>query len=138
MRCPHCNAEFDMPRDPNISHSAFGQWIKDNIPNTFFWADVDGISYKRATRILRVIEEKQPGQELKDSQKKILPLLAKGIDYLISLGIVHEQSGVFIIHTESPYITATVSQIYDSGTEGPKFTIQRDELKSFIAGLETT
>ncbi len=125
-----------MPRDPNISHSAFGQWIKDNLPNTFFWADIDGISFKRATRILRVIEEKRFGQELKDSQKKILPLLARGVDCLISSGIVHEESGVFIIHTESPYTMATVSKIYASGVEGPRFTIQRDEIKSFIAGLE--
>jgi hypothetical protein len=108
MECPKCGANL---RDKDISHSEFGQYVHDKLPRTFYWSDTDGNSYKKATRILRVIEEKKPGQGLKKSQKCILPLFAEGIDYLISLRRVHEQSGVFIIHTEPPYDSAIVSQI---------------------------
>lgn len=134
MKCPHCNNEFDMPRDPNISHSAFGQWVHDNFPNNFFWSDVDGIVFKRATRILRVMEEKRPGQTLKDSQRTILPLLARGVSRLVDLGIIHPQSGVFIIYTEPPYTTATISQVDNYINK----ELSTDEFKSFITGLEIT
>jgi hypothetical protein len=83
--------------DPDVSSSAFGQWVHDEIPRTFYWADIDGASYKRATGILRVFEHKWVGQELKPSQNSILPKIAKAIAHMIETKLVSAGSGVFVV-----------------------------------------
>lgn len=112
MKCPECNSEFDFPRDKDISHSEFGQWIHDEIPRNFDWIDIDGVSRKSKTGIIRIVEEKRFGQELKGSQKRILSRLALGIEHLAKSGYAKYGSGVFVIYTEPPYNKSIIRQVY--------------------------
>jgi len=118
------------PSGPDISHSKFGQWIHDSFPKKFYFIDVDGIIYKRKTKILRILEWKKPFQKLKPSQKYILPLLAQGIEYLIRMKFISEQSGVFIIFTDSPFEEAEIVQI--AGKYRGRLT--GEQWKSFVSG----
>jgi len=114
----------DFVRDPNRSSSEFGQWIHEKLPRVMFAIDLDMVIYKKSTRILRIIEEKRPHQCLKDSQQCILPLLAKAVDSLKREGMVHRQSGVFVVFTEPPFNSGRIEQIggeYEMTLDGERW-----------------
>jgi hypothetical protein len=79
------------------SASRTGQFCHDVLPRTFDCVDIDCVIYKRSSGLMRVIEEKLPGEQLSPAQVNILPKLAT----LVRLGIVnktlHEDSGVFVV-----------------------------------------
>jgi hypothetical protein len=87
----------------NESTSAFGQYIYDTYPHSFFFMDVDGIILKNFGMVLRVLEQKDCHASLKRSQKCILPILAVGIDQLVASGKLHAQSGVFAVYIDPPF-----------------------------------
>lgn len=101
----------DWIRDPSRSSSELGQMVKETLPRTMFFMDVDGVVYKKATRILRVIEQKQPGQQLKPSQETIFPMFARMIAREIEDGLLDSQSGVFVMVAMAPFESAFVYQI---------------------------
>lgn len=107
----YMNNSHEFRRDPNKSNSELGQHVFENLPHEMYFIDIDGVVYKLANHILRIIEQKQPGQKLKPSQRVILPLLAIAIKYLVENKIVHLESGVFIAETAKPFTTALVKQI---------------------------
>ncbi len=98
-------------RGPHESSSAFGQYVHDRIGLEMFWLDIDGASYKLKTKVLRIIEHKPQGSVLSKGQKEVLPLLAKSIQLLASTGLVHEQSGVFVVRSDHPHDSGVVEQI---------------------------
>lgn len=127
-KCAECGSPLE---SPSVSHSELGQWIHDNFPNTFYWMDLDGVIYKRATKILRIVEWKHRGQRLKSSQNTVLPLLAKGIDFLKTCNLISSESGVFVVWSCPPFKSALVRRISDDeGIELSEF-----ELKLFVTGM---
>jgi hypothetical protein len=138
--CPECNAKIDLKyirqsmRNKNISKSELGQWIHDKMPNDFYWLDIDGIVYKKATKILRIIEEKKPGQELKPSQLLVLKNLAIAIDYLVEQNIVSIGSGVFVLWTTQ--VWGTISQMTSSGDCTEKLILSKNQFENFVSGQE--
>lgn len=70
------------------------------------------IHYARSTKILRIIESKKPGEDLRRSQREVLPLLASALFLGVQGGIFAEGSGVFIIEGRYPFTDgALVSQV---------------------------
>lgn len=124
------NNRNEFKRDPEKSNSELGQHVHDHLPHEMYFIDIDGVVYKNATHILRVVEQKQPGQQLKPSQKVILPLLAKAIEYLVSIKVVHPESGVFVAETEKPFSIATVRKI--GGTFSA--TMDKNTFDNFLLG----
>jgi len=55
QRCPVCEDRMihQSNRGKDESSSAYGQHIHDDYRPMFFWADIDGIIFKRATQIMR-------------------------------------------------------------------------------------
>ena len=98
-------------RGPHESSSAFGQHIHDHYPTTFYCSDIDAAILKQSTHILRVIEHKEPGREIKPSQSAILSLLAIGIDVLTNVHYLNPQSGAFAVWSSPPFATGTVGRI---------------------------
>jgi len=98
-------------RGANESSSAFGQHIHDDYGKEFYWADVDGVIYKMANKIMRVIEHKPLGAPVKPSQRSILPLLAIGIDTLVKVHYLNPQSGAFIVWSAPPFGTGSVARV---------------------------
>lgn len=70
-----------------------------------YWSDVDGVIYRWETAALRIVEHKRRGGSLSDGQKKILSLLAESLQLLAARGLIHEQSGVFVVYSNPPYET---------------------------------
>jgi hypothetical protein len=48
------------------------------------------------------------GQGISDSQRAILPLLAGCVDILVDQGVLHPESGVFIVNSDPPYGQAII------------------------------
>lgn len=108
--CPTCGDRLihQTDRRNHESSSAYGQHIHDTYPTEFFWADVDGVIYKLASRIMRVVEHKPRGGTLRDSQRKILPMFAAALDVLAAEDVISEDSGVFFVNSDWPYDSAAV------------------------------
>ena len=123
------------------SSSAYGQHIFDDYTHSFFFCDVDGVVYKRDTRILRVIEHKLPSKKLKPSQTTILSLFADAVASMIRDGNVDAQSGVFVINITDPWETGLVTEIRDkSKMEKGVRCLDRgyltgDRLRAFETGM---
>ena len=130
--CPECGDKLihQTKRTYQESSSAYGQHIYDDYPHTFYYCDIDGAQYKNATRVLRILEHKRPGQQIKPSEKTILGLLQKGIDTLIPAGIVHPDSGVYIVRSEPPWETAEIQSI----KTGMIYILSGESLSKFETG----
>lgn len=115
--------------NPNRENSKLGQWITDNLPVTFFWCDIDGVVYKKSTRVLRIVEWKYPGQRLSKGQSTILPLLSKGINVLITMRILHPQSGVYGLWGEPPFDSAVIQQM-----GGERLSLNHRQFRQFVSG----
>lgn len=106
---------------PTYHTSALSKFCDEQLPGDFHLLDGDevllryssqSISYAKATAILRVIESKAPGEELRRSQRDVFPLLASAIRFAVEHGILADGSGVFILEGEPPYSDgALVSQV---------------------------
>lgn len=122
-KCPDCKERLvhQDSKGPDESTSGYGQYIHDNYGNTFYWMDGDGILFKKRNRMLRFIEHKEFRQQLRPSQETILPILATLIQMLVMVRVIHEQSGVFVVYSDPPYVDAiTVRQIQ------PQWTLEFD------------
>lgn len=118
------------PRDNDVSHSEFGQWIHDWMPRDFYSLDIDQLTYKRKTNILRILEEKCPGQNLKKSQKAVFPFLQKAIEILVACKLLAKGSGVFIVWGVPPYKKVKVRP----WGSGRVYRLTCEELKELISG----
>lgn len=110
--CPGCgdNLIHQSNRGKHESSSAFGQHVHNHVPDDLYYADIDGAVFKVDTRVLRIIEHKPSHGELSSGQKAILPLLGLGIRSLAANELVHPQSGVYVVHSEPPFGTASVQR----------------------------
>lgn len=116
--CPECGDQLihQMNRGPHESSSAFGQYMhdrgeKDQRWRQMYWMDVDGAIYKKSTQVLRFVEHKPPSGVLSAGQREVLPLLAKAVQLLVGTGLIHRQSGVFVLRSEHPHETICVEQV---------------------------
>lgn len=136
--CPDCGDTLIhlSNRGKDESSSEFGQFVHDHISIEMFWLDVDGVSFKRKTSILRIIEHKPRRGSLSNGQREVLPLLAKALQLLAGTGLIHEQSGVFVVYSDHPHDTADVEQIpgWKSRLTWPKREITEDRWHDFIKG----
>lgn len=123
-------------RGAHESSSPLGQHIHDTYPTTFYYADVDAVIYKRANRMLRVIEHKYRGGSVKPSQKTILPLLAIGVRILVMVGYLHPNSGVYVVWSDTPFTTATAAKVLAqmSYCTGPLVDLDPDLFTAFKTG----
>jgi hypothetical protein len=132
LNCPDCgdNLTHQTDRGLDESSSAYGQHIHDTYDNQFFWADIDGVIYKMATGIMRVVEHKPRGGTLRQSQTRILPMFASAVDILAAEEIVNADSGVFVINSDWPYSSALVRRFRrdDDGLWVPGRTVDGIEL----------
>jgi len=117
-------------RQPNESSSAYGQHIKDDLPNSFYFADVDGVVFRLSTKILRVLEHKFPGRPMKESEYKILSIIANALDGIVPARTIHPDSGVFVVHAEPPWKTAMIREVRSMES----FVLSGPELASFESG----
>ena len=134
---------------PQFYTSHLSRFCADELPGDFHYLDGDEvllryssqpITYARATNTLRICESKRLGEELRRSQREVLPLLAEAIALSVSAGLLNHGSGVFIIEGEAPYTDgASVSQVLSPSTSravglqtfGPQ-RLTRDEIEQFI------
>lgn len=142
--CPYCGEALihQLNRGGSESSSAYGQHIFDDYDNDFFWADVDGVIFKYATRIMRIIEHKPLGGALRPSQRTILPMLADALDKLVVEGTLDPQSGVFVVLSDPPYSSLKVRRYrrdtdgkWVPGTTREAITLTGEDQKNFETGM---
>src|SRR5829696_3725505 len=114
-RCPECGDLLihQERRGEHESSSAFGQHVHDEYGGrgqrrTFDFSDIDGVVYKRSEGILRIIEGKPSKGEPSSAQRRIMPLLADGVKWLMDQGRISRQSGVYVVRANPPYDVASV------------------------------
>jgi hypothetical protein len=111
--CKHCGDKLihQNNRGPHESSNGLGQHIHDQIGRSMDVVDIDLVVFKRATRLLRIIEAKPPGGELGTAQCFVMPILALAIRILAGIGELHPNSGVYMLETVAPFATGVVSRI---------------------------
>lgn len=137
--CPNCGDRLAHHHNigSNESRSGFGQWVHDNLPNEFYFMDGDAFVYKAKTQVLRFLEIKNIGDELKDSEHVILPFLATAIWALKHSPFTYKlnkESGVFVVWTESPYDYGIIQEVKLNGGRGKKLKLEGQEWLRFISG----
>lgn len=132
LSCPRCSERVvHLRRRGHESTTEYGQHIHDDLPNHFFWSDLDMVVYRKSSRVLRVIEHKLPGGRLSPSQEAILPLLQLGVESLIERDLVATGSGAYIIESDPPFTSALVTRRKD----GLAKRLSGPDLVAFESGL---
>jgi len=132
--CPDCGDRMLHLRNrgPHESSSAIGQYVHDVYPITFDAVDSDLTLSARSTRVLRHIEHKFPGQQISNSQRRVLPLIAEGITSLVARGRLHRESGVFLVIWEvEPETPAVVRRVHYDHL-GPEHQLAPDYFEPFF------
>lgn len=136
--CPECGDTLihQDRRGPHESSSHLGQWVHDSVALDMFWLDIDGVSLRNETRVLRIVEGKPRGGSMSNSQKTALPLLAKAVQLLASTGLIHEQSGVFVVYSDHPHDVALVEQVkgWQSRAVQPVVELGGEAWTNFLRG----
>jgi hypothetical protein len=98
--------------------------------------DIDGVIFKSSRRLLRIVEHKEPGKSVSGSQRRVLPILAMGIQSAIDDGLLHNRSGVYVTWASAPYGTASVAQVMptQSMNLGPTIAMGTAEFAQFKTG----
>ena len=97
--CRHCGDALihQARRGAHESSSELGQFVHDNYQTSFYYMDIDALTYSFSTGIMRIIEHKKPGDLVRGSQKSCLPLIQESIEHLVSAGRLAQGSGVFVL-----------------------------------------
>lgn len=113
--------------------SDLSRYCDENLGSYFNYLDGDevllrysaqGMTHARSTCVLRIIESKHPGEEVRRSQREVLPLLARAIELAVKDGILAAGSGVFILEGTPPYENgATVSRVNYSASRAAGLVI---------------
>lgn len=138
---------------PEFYSSQLSRFCAEELEGDFHFLDGDEVIYRhsalpivyaRETGILRVIECKRPGEDVRRSQRETLPLLAAGIESLIENSLLDSRSGVFILEGEYPWADgAQVSRIMPHSKPGvdwssvgasvtSTYTLSNAQLRLFI------
>lgn len=141
LPCQNCGDKLihQANRGRTESSSALGQYVNGKFAKDFWWLDIDGVIYRKETRILRIIEHKYSGQSLTRGQREVLPLLAKSVQLLATgIGLVDSQSGVFVVHSDGPFSHACIKQVKGwTGLKVPQtFDLADQPWDAFLRGEE--
>jgi len=133
--CPECGDRLihQGNRGWRESSSAYGQHMHDDRSHNHYFMDLDGVIYKRETRILRIIECKKPGQSLKKSEETVFNFLCHIMKYAMSgnKSWLHPESGVYVVHASEPFDVANVTNYMT----GESLELRGDLLRRFEEGL---
>lgn len=136
--CPECGDKLihQTKRGQHESSSAFGQHIHNDYRKTFFFFDIDGVIYKLASGILRVVEHKEPGKCLSRGQTSVLPILSFAVDQAIRSGWLHPESGVFVTSSAYPFEVGDVRRVMPvlQLRLGPRRSLNRQQFNQFKTG----
>lgn len=102
-------------RGPDESSSLLGQWVHDEYPRTFDWMDIDGAAWKASLRRLVIFEHKYPGQQLRGSQRRVLPVFARLVGLGIAQGIL-TSGGAVLLYGKPPFDAAHATLYRPDGT----------------------
>lgn len=136
---------------PSSQLSEFADSFYREFPD-FHFIDADHVvfshaalpmAFARETRILRLIESKNLGEEVRRSQRETLPVLAACLDLGVKHGVVKRGSGVFVVTGEPGFESgATVARVRadEPGKEWSAVGVQashtrnvtREELQTFL------
>lgn len=83
----------------DVSATRFGQFLHDHVGRDFDLVDIDWQCYSVETKILRIFEEKHPGQDWREkpSQRRALPRWAQMIEVAVRRGELARGSGVYVV-----------------------------------------
>jgi hypothetical protein len=129
--------------------SYLSRYCAEHLPGDFHFLDGDEvllrysaqpIVYARATRILRLLESKFPGEEVRRSQRDLLPIFAEVIRVGVESEVLHERSGVFVIEAdwkdedpESFEVNKVIPAVRIAGLTFEKtITFQKDNFARFL------
>lgn len=97
---------------PDRYSSPLSEFCAEELPGDFHYLDGDEvlfrhsalpIVYARETGILRILESKFPGEDLRRSQRETFPLLAAAIEKAVEASLLSDGSGVFVVEGTPPF-----------------------------------
>lgn len=101
-----------MKPKPEFYSSHLSRFCAEQLPGDFHFMDLDEVLfrhsslpvvYARESGVLRAIESKLPGEQIRRSQRETLPLVAAGVGLLVKSGLLAQGSGAFVVEGEPPW-----------------------------------
>jgi hypothetical protein len=136
--CPQCGDKVihQGNRGANESSSALGQFVHDALPRAFHFADIDGVVFKKWTKVYRKIEHKPLDGKVSGSQRDILPIEAIALDAVKVAENLHPQSGTFVLWTNGDFTSGKVTRVKPTRPfeTGPVIDLDRPMLSKFLSG----
>lgn len=118
------------------SSSALGQWVHDQLPSTFGWSDIDGVSVRsmpNGAHRFRLFEAKRPNSGMSASQQRILQALGALIASARDAGVIDPASGAWVLRGEPPFECVTARTLIP-GDDNPPDALTREQLGRLLSG----
>lgn len=113
---------------PQFYTSPLSRFCAEELPGDFHFLDGDQvlfchhsqpIVFARESGVLRVVESKLPGEEIRRSQRETLPMLAGALELGVESGLLATTSGVYVMEGEPPFAEgATVGLVRAAKSPG--------------------
>ena len=109
--------------------SDLNKWIAESCSKEMTYINIDGLSYKRSKKIVRIIESKHSSEKLPKSQKEVLCKLAEYFMKINKRIVMFDHTfECYIVRGDYPYDIAKVEDLVNDR----KFTLDNENLKRFL------
>ena len=131
IRTDICVCQEGYRRGEEVTYygSDLNKWVTESCSKKMTHINIDGLSYKRSKKIVRIIESKHSKERMPRSQREILYILAKYFMKINKRHIMYDHTfECYIIRGDHPYDISEVEDLVND----TKFLLDNENLKKFL------
>ena len=124
-----CQEGYRRGEEVTYYGSDLNKWVTESCSREMTHINIDGLSYKRSKKIVRIIESKHSKERMPISQREILCILAKYFIKINKRHIMYDHTfECYIVRGDFPYEVVDVEDLVND----TKFTLDNENLKRFL------
>ena len=124
-----CQKGYRKGQELEYYGSDLNKWVGESCSKEMTHINIDGLSYKRSKKIVRIIESKHSKERMPRSQREILYILAKYFMKINKRHIMYDHTfECYIVRGDHPYEVVEVEDLVND----TKFTLDNENLKRFL------
>ena len=124
-----CQEGYRRGKEVTYYGSDLNKWIAENCSREMTHINIDGLSHKRAKKIVRIIESKHSTEGMPKSQWDVLRLLAEYFLKINKRTVMFDHTfECYIVRGDHPYEIVEIKDLVND----KEFTLDNENLKKFL------
>ena len=124
-----CQKGYRKGKEIEYYGSDLNKWVAESCSKQMTHINIDGLSYKRSKKIVRIIESKHSKEETPKSQREVLCILAEYFMKINKRIVMFDHTfECYIVRGDFPYDEVWVEDLVND----TKFKLDNENLKKFL------